>query len=131
MADDLLKELCPALTEIARDGGWKIIKKERDGSFGNVMVELQASDFAIRITRDRGIVSIDLAPMGKHKWTDLETVLAFIGETVTSRSTDDIANLLAKNSAEIEAIMTSNTDRLEAFEKQRSSEYKDRIFPSS
>ena len=130
MVGALLKELCPALADIVSGDGWETIKEEQSDSFDNAMVELECSEFAARIIRDRGRTSIDLTPMGTRKWTDLETVLAFIGETVPSRDPDTLSRLLAKNFGKVGALMTSNTDQLEVFEKQRSSEFIKGIFPS-
>ena len=131
MSDALLKELCPVLAETVKKDAWKITREERSDSFDNAIIELKCDDFATRVIRDRGMISIDLASPKKRKWISLETVLSFVGETVSSRDPDNLSELLAKNFGKIAALMTCNTDGLEKFEKERSTEFIKRIFPSS
>lgn len=131
MTGTLLEELSPALANIACKGSFEILKEERSNSFDNAIVELSCDDFAARIVRDRGTVSIDLSPLKKQKWTSLETVLSFLGESLPSQDPEDLSRLLEKNFGKIAALMTSKTDGLEVFEKDRSAKFIERIFPSS
>lgn len=131
MSDALLKELCPTLANITCKDNFEIIKEERSNSFDNAIVELSCDDFAVRIVRDRGHVSIDISPLEKQKWTNLETVLSFLGESLPSKDSADLSRLLEKNFGKVAALMTSKTDALEAFKKDRSTNFIETIFPSS
>lgn len=130
MAGALLEELCPKLSEVARKGGWAILKEERSTSFDNAMVELECGELSARVIRDRGAVSIELAQIENDNWFDIEIILAFIGEVVPSGDLDALSELFAKNFEKISVLMTRNADQLDVFEKQRSSEFINRIFPN-
>lgn len=118
MISVLLEELCPLLAEVACRNGWTIAKEDRSSSFGNALVELEGSDFYTQVVRDRGDVSINLAPIGKRKkWTNLETILTFIGEDVPSRAPEALLKLLVKNIGKIGVLMSSNASQLDEFEK--------------
>lgn len=131
MSGTLLEELCPALSDIARKCNFETFKEERSKSFDNAIVELSCDEFAARVVRDRGTVSIDLSPLKNQKWTSLETVLSFLGESLQSQDPEDLSGFLEKNFGKIAALMTSKTDGLDAFEKDRSAKFIQKIFLSS
>jgi hypothetical protein len=129
MVDTLVEKIAPLLTPFLRDGRLRVTLEKREESFGDAVVELESSDFDMRVVRDRGLVTFDVSPHAKGDWHPLEMVLDFIGKGALSLG----PQTLDKNFEKISLLMTSNLSKVGflQFKKQQSEAYLKKTFPTS
>lgn len=79
-------------------------------NFGNILVVASSPRFHLRVSRDRGVASIEIRPSGGTDWHFLEPVLAFLdaGMDTLEAEIDELAKGLLEKQKEVAALMGSD-----------------------
>jgi hypothetical protein len=128
----LLEEIAPAIAQLAKEKGLRVISKHHYTSvFGNAVIEMASTDFDLRVIRDRGHVTLEVSASGKGEWHNLENVLAFVVGQSNPSNTISSAQALSVNFRKVAALMTSDLSEVGflTFEKQQSAAFLKKLFP--
>lgn len=120
--EQLLQQICPAFADVVNRHTLRIGSSSYDANaFGNAVIDANSERIRLRISRDRGDVSVDVGPAHDVSWYALEDVLAFIEERpISLRHRTRIEDLAAAFDKKYEAVeqMLSDRGRIRELDKR-------------
>jgi hypothetical protein len=103
------REVADAFGDSLKNGTLKWNSSRQDDShFGNALVDMSGGNFALRVVRDRGDISVEVSSRSvPDNWLPLEWILAVLDETpIRPPRATSVLNAAAK--------FASNAERLDA-----------------
>lgn len=124
----LLEELEPRLARFLEKRGFRLIDEQRDSSFGNSYVIVESGGVWIRVIRDRGVITLEVAQQGsRQSWHLAANVLEFVSGAFPTDATIALESLFQQ----VADLMKSDIDQQGylAFEQKKGAAMIERLFP--
>jgi len=132
MSETILQQLKHTLSPLIDARGFQIVEEHYNpNAFGNAVLRLRSTDFAVRVVRDRGAIFVDIGPAQNiDEWHDLKIVLEFLGHGSTDTSAfdpDQVATTLNANYESLKNFFSKEnyptvSNQLEEFERKKTKE---------
>ncbi len=123
----LLEELEPRLVRLLKKRGFRLIDERRDNSFGNSYVIVESGGVLIRVVRDRGETTLEVAQQeSPQSWHLAANVLEFVSGVCPT----DAMIALEAFFPQVAELMKSDLDKQGylAFEQKKGAAMIERIF---